>query len=81
VQGLGDPPVFGERLAQRGRVAVAAEHAQQVIGADLAGDQGPGHAQHVVRAPPTDPNGQFLTEDARWSSTGLSVLLGMGTVA
>ncbi|WSK10653.1 hypothetical protein OG717_02100 [Streptomyces celluloflavus] len=30
VQGLGDAPAFGERLPQRGRLARAAEHPQQV---------------------------------------------------
>jgi hypothetical protein len=47
VQGLGDPAVLNERLPERGGVSVAAEHPQQVAGADLAGDQRPGHAQHV----------------------------------
>jgi hypothetical protein len=28
-------------------VSLAAEHSQQVVGADLVGDQRPGHAQHV----------------------------------
>ena len=47
VQGLGDPAVLDERLPERGGVSVAAEHPQQVVGADLVGDQRPGHAQHV----------------------------------
>jgi len=47
VQGLGDPAVLDERLPERGGVSVAAEHPQQVAGADLVGDQRPGHAQHV----------------------------------
>ena len=47
VQGLGDPAVLDERLPERGGVSVAAEHPQQVAGADLVGDQRPGHAQQV----------------------------------
>jgi hypothetical protein len=39
VQGLGDPAVFGEGLPERGGMPVSAEHAQQVVGADLVGDQ------------------------------------------
>lgn len=37
VQGLGDPPVLGERLAQRDRPPLAAEHPQQVVRADPPG--------------------------------------------
>jgi hypothetical protein len=47
VEGLLDPPVFCEALAERGGVALAAEHPQQVIGADLVGDQRACHAEHV----------------------------------
>lgn len=41
VQGLGDSPVLGERGAQRGGTALAAEHPQQVVGTDLSGHQEP----------------------------------------
>ena len=34
---MGDPGLLGERLPQRGRVTLAAEHAQQVIGAEANG--------------------------------------------
>ena len=48
VKGLEDPAVVGERVAQTGGAAVAGEHADQVVAADLAEGQGAGHAQHVV---------------------------------
>jgi hypothetical protein len=44
---LRDPSVLGEGRTQRGRAPVVAEHAQQVVGADLVGDQGTGDLQHV----------------------------------
>lgn len=47
VHGLVDPPVLGERRPQRGRVALAAEHPQQVVGPDLVGDQRSGDPEHV----------------------------------
>ncbi len=48
VQGLEDPPVVRERVAEPGGASVARQHADEVVAADLAGGQGPGHAQHVV---------------------------------
>ena len=46
-QRFGDPPVLDEPLTERCRVSVAAEHPQQVVGADLVGDQRPDDAKHV----------------------------------
>jgi hypothetical protein len=47
VQRLADSAVLDERLPERGGVPVAAEHAQQVVGPDLVGDQRAGDSQHV----------------------------------
>jgi hypothetical protein len=47
VQGLGDPAVLGQGLAEWGGMPVAGQHPQQVVGADLVGDQGADHPQHV----------------------------------
>jgi hypothetical protein len=48
VQGLEDTAVVGERLAQTGRTPVVLHHPDQVISADLAGDEGAGDARHVL---------------------------------
>jgi hypothetical protein len=47
VLGLRDPPVLGERCPERGGAAVAVEHTQQVVGADLVSDQGTCDLPHV----------------------------------
>jgi hypothetical protein len=47
VHRLVNAPVLGERLPERGGMSGAAEHPQQVISADLVGDQGAGHPKHV----------------------------------
>jgi hypothetical protein len=54
VQRLGDPAVHRDGFPERGRVAVALQHADHVVGADLAGVDGDHDAEDVapVRADP-----------------------------
>ncbi len=56
VHGLVDPPVLGERGAERDRVAFTPEHPQQVVRPDLVGDERSGDAEHVrpVRGDPLE---------------------------
>ena len=60
VQRLGDPPVHRDGLPERGRVPVALQHADHVVGADLAGVDRDDNAEDVapVRADPAqvDPS-------------------------
>src|SRR6266568_2846353 len=51
VQALEDPPVAGDRLAERGGVPVALQHPDHVVGADGAGVDGGGHPQDVGPVP------------------------------
>src|SRR6266700_5813007 len=48
VEGLEDPPVVGEGVPHAGEAAAGHHHTDQVVGADLAGGQRPGHPHHVV---------------------------------
>lgn len=54
MQRLEDPPSHRDGLAELGRVAVALEHADHVVGADLAGEDGGHDAEDFapVRADP-----------------------------
>src|SRR5450755_3145432 len=54
VERLEDPAVVRERFAETGRPSVAGDHPDQVIRADLAGDQRAGDPEHV-RPVPADP--------------------------
>jgi hypothetical protein len=47
MQCLGDAAVGGDRLPERGGVPVALQHADHVVGADLAGVDRHDHAQDV----------------------------------
>src|SRR5450755_941932 len=51
VQGLEDPPVGGDRLAERGGVAVALKHGDDVVGADGAGVDRGDHAEDILPVP------------------------------
>ena len=51
VQGLGDPPVVGDRVAERGGAPVPGEHADDVVGADGAGVDGADDPQDVLPVP------------------------------
>ena len=54
VQGLEDPAIVRERVAEAGHAVAGGHHPQQVVRADLAGLQGPGDAEHVLPVLP-DP--------------------------
>ena len=54
VEGLEDPAPGGDRLAQRGRVAVALQRPYHVVGTDRPGVDGRGDPQDV-RPVPADP--------------------------
>jgi hypothetical protein len=56
VQGLEDPPVVRQGLAELGRVATVGEHPQHVMRADRAGVDGPGQPQQIgpVRPDPAE---------------------------
>lgn len=63
VQCLGDAPVLGERGTLSGRIAVTAEHPQEIVAGNSTVVEGAGHAEHVLpgRFHPVD--GQLVLRD------------------
>jgi hypothetical protein len=51
VQGLGDPPVVGDRVAERGGAAVAGQHPDHVVRAHGAGVDGADDPKDVLPVP------------------------------
>jgi hypothetical protein len=51
MQGLRDPPVVGDRVAQRCGASVAGEHPDDVVGADGSGVDGADDPQDVLPVP------------------------------